>query len=224
MVFIPKCIKLYEIDECKTQTEIYFCNMIPDEILTRFSAQKKAYAKGQHLFNENGHASYYFQVITGEVKMYNFNQDGKEFIQGIFMQNDSFGEPPLLNGKRYLTHAVAITDSELWVLPKAGFLKMLAEVPETALAVCTRLADRLYYKSLMSMEISFEEPEHRLLRFFDFLKRDVAKLSAADSYMIDLTRQQLADLTGLRVETVIRAVKALEKKRQVVIKDRKIFR
>ncbi|RZJ31054.1 MAG: Crp/Fnr family transcriptional regulator [Flavobacterium sp.] len=198
--------------------------MIDCEILKRFSAQKKHFAKGEHLFREHGRALHYFQVASGEVKMYNFNDDGKEFIQGMFMANDSFGEPPLLNGKPYLTNAVATIDSEVWLLAKADFLAMLSQFPETSLAVCTRLADRLYYKSMMSMEISSEEPEHRLLRFFDFLKHDVAHVEAGRPYLIELTRQELADLTGLRVETVIRAVKALEKKKEVQIKDRKIFR
>src|SRR6476661_6743075 len=112
--------------------------MIQEEILVRFSAEKKLFAKGEHLFHENGQALFYFQVARGEVKMYNYNEDGKEFIQGMFTAGDSFGEPPLLNSKPYLTHAIATTDSEVWLLPKAGFSKMLAEVPQTALAICTR--------------------------------------------------------------------------------------
>ena len=42
--------------------------------------------------------------------------------------------------------------------------------------------------------------------------------------MVEITRQQIADLTGLRVETVIRAIKSLEKKGEVTIKDRKVYR
>jgi len=198
--------------------------MIPEEILQRFAAEKKTFEKGAHLFHEGAAARYYFQVRNGEIKMYGASADGREFIQGIFTDGDSFGEPPLLNGKPYVTHAVALRDSEVWMLPKTAFLLMLRESPDAALAVCSRLADRLYYKSLMSMEISSEEPEHRLLRLFDFLKFDWAKSDPGHQYLINLTRQQLADLTGLRVETVIRTVKSLEKKGAVKIVGRKIFR
>jgi CRP-like cAMP-binding protein len=198
--------------------------MIPVEILMRFGAEKRTYARGEHLFRENAPARFYFQVDKGELKMYDINDDGKEFIQGIFTHGDSFGEPPLLNGKPYVTHVVALCDSDVWVLPKADFLLMLSDEPQAALSVCRRLADRLYYKSLMAMEISSEDPEHRLLRLFDFLKFDVGKSDASHRYPVDLTRQQLADLTGLRVETVIRTVKSLEKKGDVRIVQRKIFR
>jgi CRP-like cAMP-binding protein len=156
--------------------------------------------------------------------MYGINEDGKEFIHGIFTDGDTFGEPPLLNGKPYVTNAIALADSEIWTLPKPDFLRMLSDAPEAAVSVCRRLADRLYYKSLMAMEISTEDPEHRLLRFFDFLKFDVAKSEMTTPYPINLTRQQLADVTGLRVETVIRTVKSLEKKGAVKIVGRKILR
>jgi len=198
--------------------------MISETILLKYNAHLKIYEKGSYLFQENQHASYYFQVSVGEVKMFNFNDDGKEFIQGIFTENDSFGEPPLLNGKLYLTNAIATTKSEVWTMSKDNFLMMLYENPDVAIAVCTRLSNRLYYKSIMAMEISSEDAEHRLLRFFDYLKLHVANLTKNDKYPINLTRQQLADLTGLRVETVIRSVKSLEKKKAIIIKERKIFR
>jgi CRP-like cAMP-binding protein len=198
--------------------------MISEKVLLKYHGEKKYFKKGDMLFREDQHALFYFQVSHGEVKMYNFNEDGKEFIQGIFFDGDSFGEPPLLNEKPYLTNAIAMMDSEVWVMGKDHFIKMLHEDPNVAVLVCTRLSDRLYYKSIMAMEISSEDAEHRLLRFFDYLKLHVAHLEPNDKYQVNLTRQELADLTGLRVETVIRSVKSLEKKKVITITDRKIFR
>jgi CRP-like cAMP-binding protein len=58
----------------------------------------------------------------------------------------------------------------------------------------------------------------------DYTKKYIHKLDPEDVLEVDFTRQQIADLTGLRVETVIRACKALEKKGEIEIKARKIFR
>ncbi len=198
--------------------------MISETLLLQYEAHLKTYEKGVFLFKEGQIALNYFQVAVGEIKMFNFNDDGKEFTQGIFNENDSFGEPPLLNGKLYLTNAMATTKSEVWTMTKDNFLRMLRENSDAAIAICTRLSDRLYYKSMMAMEISSEDAEHRLLRFFDYLKLHVANLTETAVYPINLTRQQLADLTGLRVETVIRSVKSLEKKNEITLEDRKIFR
>ncbi len=208
----------------KVNSSVKINPMIDPNILQTYNGQKKTFSKGDLLFREGHAAQYYFQVVSGEIKMYNFNDEGKEFIQGIFTENDSFGEPPLFNKKLYLTNAVATEQSVVWVLTKADFFQMMESEHEVALSVCLRLSDRLYYKSIMAMEISSEDAEHRLLRLFDFLKDDVAHLDKHQKYHITLTRQELADLTGLRVETVIRAVKSLEKKKAVSIVDRKIFR
>ena len=77
---------------------------------------------------------------------------------------------------------------------------------------------------MISSEIAAQDPEHRLLTLIDFLKTDVGKCQPEQQYQVTLTRQQLADLTGLRVETVIRSIKALEKKGRLTVKQRKIYR
>lgn len=203
---------------------LLFLSMIPTDILESYGAVKKRYERQDIIFREGATAQYYFQVASGEVKMNNFNDDGKEFIQGIFTKGDSFGEPPLFNHKPYPANATVLSDCELWQISRADFMKMLSEKPETAMAVCVRLADRLYYKSIMAMEISSQDPEHRLLRFFDYLKSQMGTNAKSERFHVNLTRQQLADLTGLRVETVIRTVKALEKKGKLVLDGRRILR
>lgn len=198
--------------------------IIDENLLLQFGARLKNYSKGTHIFNEGDTAKYYWQIQSGEIKMNNFNEEGKEFIQGLFTKGESFGEPPLLISKNYPANAVALTDVVLLQLSQTVFLELLHEHPETAIAISTRLANRLYYKSVMASEISSQDPEHRLLKLIDYLKLHVEEIPEGQKYCVTLTRQQLADLTGLRVETVIRSIKNLEKKGALTIEHRKIFR
>lgn len=198
--------------------------MIAENLLLDFGAKKISYSRGDQLFREGDTALNYYQVSTGEVKMNNFNLDGKEFIQGIFSPGQSFGEPPLFANVKYPANAEAITDSEVLQLHKAGFQELLASNPEVHLKITETLAKRLFYKAIMASEISSQEPEHRILRILDYLKKYVHKKEEKFSFKVDLTRQQIADLTGLRVETVIRATKSLEKKGELKIQNRKVFR
>ncbi len=199
--------------------------MIDYENLLNSGALLKEYKKGEFLFQEGAIARYYYQVHQGEVKMNNYNQEGKEYIQGIFTKGKSFGEPPLFADFRYPANAEAIVDSEVWQLPKENFLRLLEEHPGIHHKFTSTLALRLYYKAIMVSEISTQEPEHRILRILDYFKKnknDDTKKS--NTYKVELTRQQLADLTGLRVETVIRSIKKLEQKGELFIKDRKVYR
>ena len=197
--------------------------MIDENLLLKHGAKKVSFSKGDQLFREGESALNFYQVASGEIKMNNYNEDGKEFIQGIFSIGQSFGEPPLLANVKYPANAEAISDTEVFQVSKKQFLDLLSGNPRVHLKITETLAKRLYYKAIMVSEISSQEPEHRILRIIDYLKqRDQAE--GKFTYRLDLTRQQLADLTGLRVETVIRATKSLEKKGELEIKKRKIFR
>lgn len=198
--------------------------MISEELLESVQAKKITLHKGEVLFEEGQTALFYFQIISGEIKMNNFNDEGKEFIQGIFTAGNSFGEPPLLCDLTYPANAEALTDAELYTVEKKSFFKLLLSNPELNLSISQYLAERLYFKSIMATEISTQDPEHRILKLIDYLKFKENKAHPQNKYRVELTRQQLADLTGLRVETVIRAVKSLERKNEVYIQDRKIFR
>lgn len=199
--------------------------MINQASLLNSGAILKKYKRGEFLFQEGSIARYYYQVHQGEVKMNNYNQEGKEYIQGIFTKEKSFGEPPLFADFKYPANAEAIVDSEVWKLPKEKFLKLLEENPDIHHKFTSTLALRLYYKAIMVSEISTQEPEHRILRILDYFKKNSEPgTTESNTYKVELTRQQLADLTGLRVETVIRSIKKLEQKGELFIKDRKVYR
>lgn len=198
--------------------------MVSEDLLIEFGGEKKIFEKDDYLFREGTKAHFYFHIISGEIKMNNFHENGKEFIQSIFSKGRSFGEPPLFIDIVYPANAVAINRAEVILLDKKAFLELLLAHPQVHLEVTKGLAQRLYYKAIMASEISSEEPEHRILTVLDYLKTEVYELSEPFAYKVELTRQQIADLTGLRVETVIRATKSLEKKNELKIKSRKLYR
>ena len=197
--------------------------MIDENLLMQFGSKLASFDKGEVLFNKGDMPRYYFQILSGAVKMNNFNDEGKEFVQGLFSEGDSFGEPPLFLKDTYPANAVAIVCSKVFLLPKDKFMELLMANPEIHLNVTTNLAKRLYYKSIMASEISSQEPEHRVLKLMDYFKTKIDKVPPGSKYKVEITRQQIADLTGLRVETVIRSIKSLEKKGELVISNRKVY-
>src|SRR5690606_5118483 len=96
-------------------------------------------------------------------KMYNLNENGKEFVQGIFYDGESFGEPPLFADFKYPASASAIKPTELYKLSKSKLFELLTSNPEINLKFTKALAKRLYYKATILKEISVHPPEHRIL-------------------------------------------------------------
>ncbi len=198
-------------------------NMIPAQLLEAYGARRKQINKNEILFNEGNRALFYWQVISGNIRMFNFSEDGQEFTQGIFGPGDSFGEPPLFSDFDYPSSAIAVEDAELYKLKKKNLLNLLRENFEVHLEITAALSKRLQYKAIILREMSSHPPEHRILTLIDYLKSENAGEDKG-FYEVRLTRQQIADMTGLRVETVIRSIKSMEEKGEVKIENRKVYR
>lgn len=198
--------------------------MITISLLKEYGGNTKHFKNGDLIFEEGNQPLYYYQIILGEVKMNNYNDEGKEFIQGIFHKNQCFGEPPLFIDQVYPANAVAVVDSEIIVITKNKFLELLKNNSDISLEIIKNLSQRLYYKSVMAAEISSQDPEHWVLRLIDYSIEQLNFKKEEAGFLINFTRQQIGDLTGLRVETVIRAIKSLEKKGKLKIINRKVYR
>lgn len=150
--------------------------------------------------------------------MSNYSDDGKEFVQGYFTAAQSFGEPPFFAEVAYPASAIAMEKSDVWKIPRLEFLKLLKNNYEIHLELMKVLSGRLIYKSTMLSELAIEEAEHRLITLIHYLLDRTSENKKA-SVKLSFTRQQLADMTGLRVETVIRSIKSLEQKHLLKIDE-----
>ncbi|WP_299463037.1 Crp/Fnr family transcriptional regulator [uncultured Microscilla sp.] len=195
--------------------------MIKESILQQYEAEVQVLNKGDILFMEGEMPRHYYQIKEGEIKVSNYNNEGKEFMQGIFYNKQSFGEPPLLGNFPYPATSQALKTTTVYKLPLRRFIELLQNNFEVHWQLTATLSQRLRYKAMIMKEISSHSPEHRILTLIDYLKKHTAP---TDRFEVKLTRQQIADLTGLRVETVIRAIKNLEAQQEVQIIGRKVYR
>lgn len=197
--------------------------LIPILLLEKFNARQIKVGKGKTLFEEGETAKDFFQVEKGQIKMFVLNPDGQEFTQGIFNSGESFGEPPLLGNFPYPSSAIAVEPSKVWRLPKQVFLELLKENFDVHLQLNQVLCKRLQYKSMILTEVSSYDPEHRLNTLLQYLKAKIKIKGSTKKLIIPFTRKQLADMTGLRVETVIRTIKKMERDGKLQLEGHKIL-
>lgn len=189
------------------------------DLLFTWGAIAKEYHKGEVIFDEGAAAMFYYQIIDGCVKMFNTNDAGKEFTQGYFFSGQSFGEPPLFIDEKYPASALAFQNSKIIKLSKDKFLKILEEYPGVQWQFLNLMARRIHTKASTSKDIINQKPEFRLIAFFNTRKKD--KQSPRE--LVPFTRQEIANFTGLRVETVIRALTKMSKENKIEIRDHKIY-
>lgn len=194
---------------------------IDTDILITWGAVAKKFKKGDFIFHEGDYPRFYYQIMDGTVKMFNTNLDGKEFTQSEFKTGHSFGEPPLFIDENYPSTAVACQDSIILKLSKEKFLEILDEYPVYQKQMIILFARRIYSKATTAREIINNTPESRIIGFLNDFKKKNNKEDA--SIEIPYTRQEIANYTGLRVETVIRTLTKMKTKKIVQIIERKLI-
>jgi CRP/FNR family transcriptional regulator, cyclic AMP receptor protein len=196
--------------------------MIDADLLYEWGATERHAAKDETILFEGDEAHFYYQLLSGSVKMINTNNEGKEFIQGIFTAGQSFGEPPLFDDGVFPAAAVAMEDCTMLRLGKAKFLELLKSNFDIHFRFTKKLAWRLRNKAVMLSEVSSHNPEHRIMTLLDQLRYST-NAKPEKRFKVNLTRQQIANMTGLRVETVIRTIRAMQDKGLVTIERGKIY-
>lgn len=198
---------------------------IPTDCLREYGAVKKFFHRREDIFREKQVAYYYFQIESGLVKMINRGAE-HDFIQGIFSEGESFGEPPMIGEFPYPAAATAILDTELLALPRAGFIALLQENFDIHLQFTIHMCQRIQYKAKILKTVNLGRPEERILAIIDLLQSKLppAQHEQDGQFVVPITRQEIADMVGLRVETVIRKVGLLEQQGHLQVLDRKILR
>jgi len=197
--------------------------MIDLQLLKQYPFKIIHYEKGEYIFEKNNTPRYYFQIIRGGVKMSYYNDKGNEFIQGIFGRNKSFGEPPLIANLSYPANAIALSVCSIIRIPKLDFEQLLLEHQAIHLSVTKMLSKRLYFKAVMANGITSNSAEKAIISLFDYIKINVYNQTEAFSCRIDLTRKNIAGLTGLTTETTIRKIKEMESQKRLKIVDGKVY-
>jgi CRP-like cAMP-binding protein len=160
--------------------------------------------------------------VEGRVKWVNVDDNGKEFLQKMIDEGESFGELPLLDDGPCVATAIAEKDSLLIRLPKEIFLQLLRENPVIHFSFTRLMTERLRSKFIMLKELASQDPERKVFTILHQYKQSHCQ-AESEKLKIELTRQDIADMTGLRVETVIRTIRHLHDKGTLRIEKGKVY-
>ena len=196
--------------------------MIDTDLLLTWGAAYKKVKAGEILFSEGSEANFYHQIEDGIIKWINVDENGTEFIHNIITSGESFGELPLFDGQPYAASAIAETDCVILRLHKSSFQQLLHENPEILFSFTKLMAQRLRYKFLISKEVASHKPEQTLSSLLTHFKKSNLHF-CEDCSQLKLTRQQLASMTGMRVETVIRTMRNMHEQGKLKIEKGMVY-
>lgn len=180
----------------------------------------KTFNAGTEIFAEGETAVFLPIILSGKVKMIHFLEVGKEVIIGIFSAGEMFAVPPVFDIEPYPATAVAMEDSQILLLHRKDFLRLLKESSEFSFVVIGWMCEMLREKTAAIQNLATASPEHRAGNVIVRLSKNVG--FRTKPIRISVRRQDIAEMAGLTTETTIRAVRKLADKNLIRIERGKI--
>jgi len=159
--------------------------------------QTRRLPAGQTLFVKGDPGDALYGVRRGQIRIETGTTAGERLTIEVFGAGDLFGEIAVLDGRPRTADAVAQEDAELFVLPRADFLKTLESDGRLAIRIIELLCARLRSTNERTEEMMFLPLAVRLARRLDTLVQDFGA-------EVQITQDELAGLVGVTRESVNR--------------------
>ncbi|EJW09312.1 transcriptional regulator, Crp/Fnr family [Rhodovulum sp. PH10] len=179
-------------------TNALFSGLGPEALaaIARLCQMRKLPA-GQTLFVKGDPGDALYGVRRGQIRIETGTPSGERMTIEMFGAGDVFGEIAVLDGRPRTADAVAQEDCELFVLPRAEFLKTLEQDGRLAIRIIELLCGRLRSTNERTEEMMFLPLSVRLAR-------RLAALVADFGAELQITQDELAGLVGVTRESVNR--------------------
>jgi len=194
-----------------------------EEILKKSGSTEFLYYKSGGIIFSSGDAPInHFYLNNGDIKLISKQGYIKQLIFGNRHCGEGIADFMIFTDDVYPFTAVALSDCEIYKIAIVDYLLLMDEHPEISAEMLRSMSKILYHNVQLSDIYFIQDSAEKLISFMNYLKRNETD-QRLYSFQIYLTRKEIASLVGLRVETVIRTIKKLEKQKLLKIINRKIF-
>ena len=197
-----------------------FADLSDDDIDTISTlTATRTFPKNTIIISEGDHSDSLYAILSGKVKVFLSDDEGKEIILNIQGPGEYFGELALLDDAPRSASVMTLEESRMAVISKQAFDDCLSKNPELSLRVIRGLSARLRsltenVKSLALMDV-YGRVARTLLELAE-PQGDVLVISQR------LTQRDIASMVGASREMVSRILKDLSTGGYITIKNKNI--
>jgi len=167
------------------------------------ATREQRVAAGERIFSEGQSAESLWAVKDGLVHIIKSNADGREVVLQVIPPGELFGAVVAVETKPYPASAVAAADSVVWRLPASLARELCQKYPSLRSAILDQVSGRLREAHDRMRSLALERVEQRLARMLLTLADKIGHQKDRVT-VLEVTRQELADMIGTTVETTIR--------------------
>jgi CRP-like cAMP-binding protein/FixJ family two-component response regulator len=164
----------------------------------------KKYKKKEFVFSEgDAVAEHIYYIVKGKIKVFKTNYWGKEYITEIYKEGDFFGYLSVFNNAERKDSAVAIDDSQLLLISKQDFFRLLHSNQEVSSAFIKILAGNLTEAGEKLMRLAYDSARKKVSEALLYISK---KYEDKEHHELSfpILRENISAIAGLSPESVSR--------------------
>lgn len=159
------------------------------------------YKKDNTIYNEGYTSKYLYFITKGEVKTHKITSDGKELITGIYKEGDYFGYSSFFIKLPHSENAVAISNCSIYRILKEDIICLIEKNHLFAFEFIERLSKNVKEVKEQLLQMAYGSVRKKTASTL----LNLSKKSTFENE-IKISRSDLASLTGIAKETLIRTL------------------
>ncbi|HTB05838.1 MAG TPA: response regulator [Bacteroidia bacterium] len=172
---------------------------LPESLVADFKA--KNHPKKETLYREGDTPNAVYFVNKGKIKTWKINNEGKEFITGLFGPGEFFGYVAMLEGAPYSDSATTLEDSELVLIPQSDFQSLIYSSNDVSARFIKMLANNINEKEERLLGLAYNSVRARVAEALLQLNK-----KGEQGATISISRDDLAGIVGTSTESLIRTL------------------
>ncbi|MBC7913669.1 MAG: response regulator [Pyrinomonadaceae bacterium] len=191
--------------------ETKLCGTTP---ISAVNTSVQKYKKKHIIYSDGQKASIVYFVVSGKVKEYMINEEGKELITNMYAKGDFIGYTTILENTFYNETAQVIEDAELLLIQKKDFLHLINNNLQVANEFIAMLSHDMLAKDQKLLQLAYSSLRKKvatgIVEVMDKFK-DIRN----GKPIIEISREDLANVVGAAQESLSRTLKEFKNEKLI---------
>ncbi len=204
MIQFQKSSNCNNCSDCNKRSPLF--SLLTAEQLERLNQERfeASYRKGEMIFKQGSAATHILMLTSGLAKIFLEGQNDRGLILKLVKPVQMFGGPGIfLDGRNYYS-ATALENCTICFITRQRFREAIRSNPDFAEKYIEHINRNAIYSFNKFSDLTQKQMPGRVADALLYLSKDIY---GSTEFGMPLTRQDLADMTNLSKESVIRILK-----------------
>lgn len=191
--------------------------------LKEITAHRKSriVARKEMVFHEGDELHSVYFISSGKVRTFKMNNDGKEFVTGLYTAGDFLGYMSVLESGRVSESAETLEECELASIPREELLALLYKDRDVSIRFIKMLSKEVKESETRLLELAYASVRQRVAQALLRLRETYGNREDKE-LGLRISREDLATIVGTATESLIRTLSDLKDEGLVELQGRDI--